>query len=194
MKLVRCDIMGRTPLLCHRFTDAAAMKATEGTGSSMVGGSNGTPKEQAEQGLYISETKDLLGKPIIPGPNLFRAIIDAGKFFKNGKSKVTTQKSSLIPAGVWLQEIEIPIVHQEPWTIDTRPVRIPSTGGRILRHRACFHDWALSFSLQVDEGFFSMKLIRDIIDAAGMRIGLGDFRPDCKGPFGQFVVTGWAIE
>jgi hypothetical protein len=38
---------------------------------------------------------------------LFRALIDAGKFFKNGKSKVTTQKSSLIPAGCWLQEIEV---------------------------------------------------------------------------------------
>jgi len=29
------------------------------------------------------------------------------------------------------------------------------------------------------------------VDAAGKRIGLGDFRPDCKGPFGRFVVTKW---
>ena len=36
-----------------------------------------------------------------------------------------------------------------------------------------------------------IKLAREIMDAAGKRIGLGDFRPDCKGPFGKFVVTKW---
>jgi hypothetical protein len=35
------------------------------------------------------------------------------------------------------------------------------------------------------------KLVREIVDAAGKRIGLGDFRPSCKGPFGKFVVTQW---
>jgi hypothetical protein len=30
-----------------------------------------------------------------------------------------------------------------------------------------------------------------VIDAAGKRVGLGDFRPACKGPFGRFVVTNW---
>jgi hypothetical protein len=33
-----------------------------------------------------------------------------------------------------------------------------------------------------------------MIDAAGKRIGLGDFRPSCKGPFGKFVVIHWAVE
>jgi hypothetical protein len=38
----------------------------------------------------------------------------------------------------------------------------------------------------------SLVLMRDIVDAAGKRIGLGDFRPACKGPFGKFVVVKWA--
>jgi hypothetical protein len=71
-------------------------------------------------------------------------------------------------------------------------VRIPSTGGRILCYRPCFHDWKLDFTLQVDEEMISLKLVRDIVDAAGKRVGLGDFRPDCKGPFGKFVVTRWS--
>jgi hypothetical protein len=73
----------------------------------------------------------------------------------------------------------------------TRAVRIPSTGGRILCHRPCFHDWKLSFTLHVDTDMLSPNLLREIVDAAGKRIGLGDFRPDCKGPFGKFVVTNW---
>ena len=37
----------------------------------------------------------------------------------------------------------------------------------------------------------TVKLLREILDAAGKRIGLGDFRPSCKGPFGKFVITNW---
>jgi hypothetical protein len=37
----------------------------------------------------------------------------------------------------------------------------------------------------------TVKLLREIVDAAGKRIGLGDFRPACKGPFGRFCVVNW---
>lgn len=186
MLTIAVTIEGKTPLLLHRFTDQAQMDATNGTRSSVTG-DPGSPKAQAEAALYTDDE----GRVVIPQPNLFRAIIDAGKFFKAGKSKVTTQKSSLIPACVEIEELVIPIEHTEPWTVHTRPVRIPSTGGRILRHRPSFNDWRLSFTLNIDTEIIAPKLMREIVDAAGKRIGLGDFRPDCKGPFGKFVVVRW---
>lgn len=186
---IKCNIEGTTPLLCNRFTDEAAMNATSGTRMS-TSTDKGTPLEQAEKKLYIGHND----KPMIPQPNLFRCIIDAGTYFKAGKSKVTTQKSSLIPACVEVDGIEIPLIHKEPWTVDTRAVRIPSTGGRILCHRPCFHDWRLDFEMVLDTDLISVKLLRDIVDAAGKRIGLGDFRPACKGPFGKFCVTLWQPE
>lgn len=187
MKTITVKIAGTTPMLCNRFTDEAAMSSSAGTRSATVGG-RGTPREQAEKKLYISEAT---GEPMIPSPNLFRCLIDGGKFFKAGKSKVTTLKSSLIPACVSIEELEIPIQSVDPWDVDTRAVRIPSTGGRILAHRPCFHSWKLSFTLELDEEVLDVRLLREIVDAAGKRIGLGDFRPDCKGPFGKFVVEQW---
>ena len=184
---IEVTIQGHTPLICNKFTDAAALKAT--AGNSMVAiGDRGTPKEQAKEKLYVSE-KD--GKIIVPQPNLFRCLIDAGQFFKCGKSKVTTQKTSMIPACIEIEGVEIPIQHKDPWEVDTRAVRNPATGGRFLCHRPCFHDWKLSFTMSVDTDMIHPKLVRDIVDAAGKRIGLGDFRPSCKGPFGKFVVVGW---
>ncbi|MBF0342383.1 MAG: hypothetical protein HQL95_15670 [Magnetococcales bacterium] len=189
MKRLTISIEGMTPLLCNRFTDAAQMAATEGTRTGIVG-NKGTPREIAESRLYIGHD----GKSMVPAPNLFRAIIDAGRFFKAGKSLITTQKSSLIPACVAIEEIELPLEHREPWMVDTRAVRIPSTGGRILSHRPCFQDWRLRFTVLLDDRLITTKLFREIVDAAGSRIGLGDFRPACKGPFGRFVVTQWAVE
>ncbi len=187
MKSIKVTITGTTPLLCNKFTDAAQMAATNATRLSTTG-EKGSPKEIAQQKLYISEQT---GKPIIPQPNLFRCIIDAGKYFKAGKSKVTTIKSSLIPSCVDVEGVEFPIQHRDQWQVDTRPVRIPSTGGRILAHRPIFHDWALSFNVVLDTEIMSENLFREILDKAGRAIGLGDFRPDCKGPFGKFVVTKW---
>lgn len=182
-------IEGTTPLLCNKFTDAAQLSASSGTRTSITG-DKGSPLEQAEERLYIG----LDDEPMIPQPNLFRCIIDAGKYFKAGKSKVTTQKSSIIPACVEILGVEIPIIHKDPWMVDTRAVRIPSTGGRILCHRPCFNDWALEFVVELDTTMVGEKLFREIVDAAGKRIGLGDFRPDCKGPFGKFVVTKWEVK
>ena len=186
MKLIQCSIEGTVPMLCNRFTDAAMEAATNGNRISTVG-DRGTPREIAEAKLYLGHD----GTPMIPQPNLFRCIMDAGVFFKAGKSKITTQKSSLIPACLAIHEIEIPIEHREPWTIDTRAVRIPSTGGRISTHRPIFHDWRLTFHLELDETVIGIKLLREIVDTAGKRIGLGDFRPACKGPYGRFVVVHW---
>lgn len=185
--LIDVTIEGTTPLLCNRFTDAAAMAATGGDRPAAPAGDKGTPREQAEGKLYIGHN----GKVMIPQPNIFRCIIDAGTFFKCGKNKVTTQKSSIIPACIEIQGIEIPIQHKDPWEVDTRAVRNPSTGGRFLCYRPSFNDWRLSFVLSVDTDLMNVKLVRQIIDAAGKRIGLGDFRPDRKGPFGKFVVTLW---
>ena len=189
MKEIKVKISGTTPLLSNRFTDEAAMSSSSGTRAATVGG-KGTPREQAEKKLYMSEST---GVPMIPSPNLFRCIIDAGKYFKVGKSKVTTLKSSLIPACLSIDEIELPITSAAPWEVDTRAVRIPSTGGRILAHRPCFYDWSMDFTLVLDEDVMDCKLLREIVDTAGKRIGLGDFRPDCKGPFGKFVVERWDV-
>lgn len=184
--LVDVTIEGTTPLLCNKFTDAAAMSASSGNRIAAVG-DKGTPMEQAKARLYIGHDN----KPCIPQPNLFRCLIDGGTFFKAGKSKVTTQKTSLIPACIEIPGIELPLESKDGWQVDTRAVRIPSTGGRILCHRPSFNDWRISFTMSVDTDLISVKLVREILDAAGKRIGLGDFRPSCKGPFGKFVVTSW---
>jgi hypothetical protein len=56
-----------------------------------------------------------------------------------------------------------------------------------------FDDWKLTFTAELDTTILSEKLLRAIIDDAGKRVGLGDFRPATKGPFGRFVVTNWKV-
>lgn len=188
MKTIKVSITGITPLLMNNFTDEAQQAASSGTRGATVG-NKGTPEQQATKKLY----KTSAGKPCIPQPNMLRCIIDAGKYFKNGKSKVTTQKSSLIPACVDIEGVELELKAGK-WSVDTRPVRIPATGGRILAHRPRFDSWSLEFTILLNDKIMTAELLREIVDAAGAQIGLGDFRPDCKGPFGKFRVDKWVVK
>jgi hypothetical protein len=184
--LIDIEISGATPLIMNKFTDEAALAATNGSRGAMTG-SRGSPREQAEKKLYTGRA----GLIMLPQPNVLRCIIDAGAFFKIGRNKITTQKSSLIPSCVSVLGIELPLASKEGWRVDERPVRIPATGGRILCYRPIFDDWRVSFTIDLDTGEMTEKLLREIVDKAGKAIGLGDFRPACKGPFGRFSVVKW---
>lgn len=181
---IQITIEGTTPLICNRFAIE-----TDGNGStgSSAAKDRGTPREQAQAKLYVG----LDGKLMIPQPNLLRCIVDGGKFHKVGKSMLTTAKSSMLYSCLDIAGAELALLHKQPWRVDTRAVRIPATGGRILAHRPMFDDWSIKFELQLDTKLLNAKLLRQVIDDAGSRIGLGDFRPSTKGPFGKFVVTSW---
>lgn len=118
-------IQGVTPLICNRFYDEAAERATNGHTVVAAAGSKGTPLEQAKKKLYTGINGDL----VIPQPNLLRCIVDGGSYFKAGKKQITTKVGSLMYACFDIEGAEIAIQHREPWRVDTRAVRIPSTGG-----------------------------------------------------------------
>ena len=182
---VKITITGITPLLMNKFGETAEISVGSGTRPTFSG-AKGTPREQAEPKLYADDK----GKLYIPGSNIFSCIIAAGIFHKSGKKQLTTSKSSLIPAGCLVEDIVCPL-GTDKWEVDSRSVVNPSTQGRIMCHRPRVDSWSLSFTLDIDTSFFDPKLIRAVIDDAGKKIGLGDFRPARKGPFGRFVVTHW---
>ena len=188
--IIGCAIEGITALICNSFTDAAAEQASSGTRGSSAGGDRGTPLEIAQSKLYRGADGKTL---IIPQPNLLRSIVDGGQFHKIGRSKVTTQKSSLLYACLDIEGSEIPIVHKQPWKVDTRACRIPATGGRILVHRPMFDDWRLEFIIRLETHICGIKLLRQIVNDAGTRIGLGDYRPSTKGPYGRYSVVKWNV-
>lgn len=175
---INVEITGQTPLLMNRFRiEEQGIKEDK----------NLTPRESAAKKCYEDEE----GRLYYPTTNIYACIVEAGKFFKDGKVKVTTARGSLLPAGVMIDGEITYFKTPETWEVDSRGVVVPSTGGRIVCHRPRLDDWCLDFTLDVDMKVFTPKMVRDIIDDAGKKVGLGDFRPSRKGIFGRFVVTNW---
>lgn len=175
---INIEITGITPLLMNRFNIEEQNVKKE---------KNLSPRDSAKRVCYEDEQ----GKLFYPTTNIYACIIEAGKFHKDGKVKVTTARSSLIPAGVMIEGQYIYFSKPDTWEVDSRSVVVPSTGGRIVCHRPRLDEWQLSFILTLDVKMFSPNTIRMIVDDAGTKVGLGDFRPSRKGIFGRFVVTKW---
>lgn len=190
MKTIDVTISGKTPLLLNAFSDQSGLAASSGSSSSIRNDAEDSRSACMRCLYYHPNDPEQL---IIPGKNVFSCIIEAGKFHKLGKSKLTTQATSLVPASMVVNEAYIDLQYENDWKVDTQPVRIPSTGGRILKHRPCFDDWKLNFTVDLDESMMTEKLCRDLIDDAGSKIGLGDYRPARKGPYGRFVVVNWQV-
>ena len=172
IKSVKATISGQSPLLMHTFP-MVTIEAIE----------KKTPAEQAELSAY----RDPEGHLYVPGVNLQRALI-AGAAFSKGKGRASLQKGA---AACLLISPERVLLGIDTYEIDSRPVVVPATKGRVLRHRPRLDAWKLTFEIEHDDALINAKELRQIVDNTGTRIGLLDFRPERKGPFGRFVVVEW---
>lgn len=172
-KSVKVTIKGVSPILMHSFP-FLPIEALE----------KKTPEEQAEVSAYRDpETKSLY----VPGLAMQRAMV-SGATFSKGKGRSTLQK--VVAACVVVSPERISL-GSETYAVDSRPVVVPATRGRVMRHRPRLDKWQITFEIEYDPNMLTEKQVRQVIDDTGSRVGLLDFRPERKGPFGRFSVIKW---
>lgn len=173
MKVINVKIQGKSALLMHRYP----LEEVKGIEKM-------TKEEQAEISAYrMPEKRDLF----IPAVALQRCLINAAIYSK-GKGRASLQKPVAACVMVSPEYLDL---HQTEYTIDSRPIVNPSTKGRIVRHRPRLDEWEVECIVEYDPELVSASEMRTIFDDAGSRVGLLDFRPEKKGPFGRFMVTQW---
>ena len=177
--IVDVKIEGTSPLLQHRF---------HGEGQP-------APKSKAKNVARITDdAKDYLYENedgiYQPSTHIIGTMKKAGARFQiPGQGKLTYK--NLIGSGVVLVTPDaIPHIVQD-WEVDTRSVIV--NRGRIMRSRPCFEKWALEFQLDIDDEEIPAEVVKDVLDHAGKRVGIGDFRPEKGGSFGRFYVTKWDV-
>jgi len=77
--------------------------------------------------------------------------------------------------------------------VDSRPVTIPATRGRVMRHRARFNEWSCRANLRINTSILDAATVRQIMSEGLAQIGLGDFRPERGGPFGISSLVSWKV-
>ena len=159
---VNVTIKGISPLLMHAFP----MMPIENIEKR-------TPEEQAEYAAYRDPDS---GNLYIPGINIQRCLVAAATYSK-GKGRASLQKPVAACVMVSPERCSLGVTE---YKIDARPVVIPATKGRIIRLRPRLDNWEVSFEIEFDNNLLKETELRRVVDDAGLRVGMLDFRPEKK--------------
>lgn len=173
---VSVQLTGQSPLLMNAFP-RVPLEAAE----------KKSPEEQAEHATYRDPGT---GELYVPGVNIQRALVAAASYSK-GKGRATLQRQAAACLMVSPERILINGGGVKDYVIDSRPVVVPATKGRVMRHRPTFDKWTLAFEIEYDDALLNAKDVRTIVDNMGTRVGILDFRPEKRGQFGRSTVTRW---
>lgn len=186
MQTYNVVLKGITPLLIHRFSEAAEA-APKTRRIEMV---QRDPRKEAEKAAYIAPD----GTYYISAAAIPAAMGAAGASHKATGTRKTLRY--VVPSAIRLLTDALTILEGElpakSFEVDSRPVTIPATKGRIMRHRPRWNTWALAFDLQIDDELLDPDTAQQLLSEAGQSIGIGDFRPEKRGPFGRFAVVHFA--
>lgn len=176
VRTITCTIEGLSPLLMHAYP-LVPVEAIE----------KKTAAEQAEIAAYRIPGS---GRLCIPSTAMQRALV-GGAGYSKGKGRASLAK----PAAACLLVDDVYLdLGTDKYEIDARPVVIPATKGRVVRYRPRLDKWSVKFDLSYDDTLLSAKQVRQIVDDTGKNVGILEFRPEKKGPFGRFVVNSWIVD
>jgi len=182
-------VEGVMPLLQHRATEEALSGATR----QNTPGEREDPRDICERTIYRMPDRSIA----IPGGAFMRLLREAGGSHKSKGSRKSLKW--ILPAAALVLDDLCPLYLHDRRTlikdfeVDSRPVTIPATRGRVMRHRARFNEWACRANLRINTAILDEATIRQLLTEGLAQIGLGDFRPEKGGPFGVSSLVSWRI-
>ncbi len=191
METLDLTITGASPLLMHSDRGANPLDPKTKAHKVLTSKRKKTDEDHEaiarsewEMGMYFD--KDF--GPYLPTQNVMSCITNGAKMHKLGSTvakaaMILDEKTKLIYKG----PRTIATLWKDPRFVDCRSVVV--SRARIMRYRPSFFPWAIEVSIIFDTEIIERQQILDAAINAGRFVGLGDFRPEKKGPFGRFNVT-----
>jgi len=183
MAAITLGIIGKTPILPHRFADKARRqlllpgKRVNRAGlESMI--KHDVPHEY-RQSLYKNRDTTTPAMFHLPGGMIVKAMASAA-LDMSGATKAKTLR--LISVSPQINLFGLPFLHMAMVRQDG-PGKVPD-----VRTRACFPDWACVVTIEFPAHAFSGREIFNLLAAAGHVAGFGDWRQERGGQMGKFEV------
>lgn len=189
VKTFKLHIQGISPLLMNPMTADILDQLEGGAAARKPKDLTKTSYETAAEKLY----KDEIDRIGIPALNLFSCLVEAGRQVKiDAKRGISNSESTLLPSFLAIKEFFLPFEGEPSWAVDRRRGVLEATGTAVCLVRPRFDAWDFYVTVDVDLQEISLEKVQLLFQKAGNSVGLCDFRPACRGPFGRFRVVEWA--
>lgn len=178
---IKVKIKGVTPLIMNRLDIEELSRA-----KSRIRTEKPDFEEEARKAAYI-DTINGKEQLYIPAEAVFRALLNSA----SQRKSLGKPLSSILSGSIRIEPEKIPLGHlnYEPFI---KAVRIQND--RIVKARAKVDNWEAEFYIIYDK--LIEKIIPDlkgVLEEAGYRFGLLDWRPQRKGQYGIFEVVEWKV-
>lgn len=177
---INVTIKGTTPLICHRYSERVQHEMEEKQqGAAKVKKAPRDPQREFIESLY-SHPEGGYG---FPATAIKQAMISAGQRFAG---EVGTRLKGAITIPTDMLRIESPA---EPTMRTDRVVLGGMSRTTSLAYRPQFAVWSMQVPIVFNSGVVTLDQVVNLVSLAGFSVGIGDWRIEKDGSFGQFEVA-----
>lgn len=178
-------IVGTAPLIVHRWSDKAKRQMLDAQQGKKKIRENRDPVADFQSSLYRIATDDgeRFGFPVL---GFKAATIGAARFYDKSVT-MTSLRQFMFFRGVMTKadtQQLVPIDGEPEMREDV--VRVGQ--GTDLRYRAMFPEWRTTLNVTFVSTALDRGSILSLIDAGGMGVGVGEWRPQRNGEFGTYQI------
>lgn len=179
---ITVPIVGTSPLIVHRFSEKAKRQMLDAQQGKKKVKENRDPAADFEASRYRTDD----GGDGFPVLGFKSATVGAARFYDKSVTMVGLRQSLFMhgdhskAAGQAL----VPIIGEPVMREDM--VRVGQ--GTDLRYRAEFTEWSAVLRVTFVTSLLSRSSVLSLIDAGGMGVGVGEWRPERRGDFGTFAI------
>ncbi len=195
IKSASLRIVGSSPLIVHKFSEKARKEILDKCMQKAKAGKEPkNPVQEFMQSLYW-----LTPMPEEFTEEAFEAALKAGaKFGFPATGLKQSAVSAAYRAGLTKDKVSVygafHIVGGELVEIEGTPkmredYAIINNGSPEIRYRAEFPEWAMNFNIDYNAAVFSLEQIVTFFNFGGFSVGIGDWRTERAGVFGNYRVA-----
>lgn len=181
---IQVPLVGTAPLVVHRFSEKAKRIMLDTMQGKKSPKQPKNPEEEYEGAFY--RFGDNLEKYGFPAIGFKAATIGGARYYQGITMTMLRQVFFFRGDGIGPDRVPLVEIHGEP-KMREDVVRV-GNGGTDLRYRPEFAEWSATLTLTFVKSILTLNSVLSLIDAGGMGVGVGEWRPEKKGDLGTYRI------
>jgi hypothetical protein len=178
---LRVPILGTTPLIVHRFSEKEKRKMLDTMQGRKAPKEKKNPQADYEGAFYRFED----GGTGIPVIAFKAATVGAARFYQ-GLTMTELRQYFFVRGEMGKDGLALARIEGEP-RMREDVVRV-MRGGSDLRYRPEYPEWRTTLTVTYVTSAITRNSLLSLIDAGGMGVGVGEWRPEKRGDFGTYRI------
>lgn len=177
-------IIGTSPLIMHRFSEKAKRAMLDQQQGRKSPKQARNPQADYDAAFYrFAEGDERFGFPVIA---FKAAMISASRFYGKDVKMTELRQFVFIKGDLGVDGQQLAEIHGDAsMREDVVKIGIKQTD---LRYRPAVMPWRTTLHVVYAKSAISQEAVLALIDAGGMGVGVGEWRPERNGDFGMFQV------